>query len=331
MVKVVKKKEPVKDIYGLRDPAVKFFSSGCTLLDCVLGGGWALSRVINIVGSYSSGKSLLAIEACANFRKSNPKGKIVYIETEAAFDHVYAESLGLPSQGIDFPPIFTVEDAFEDLEGRLKSTQRTLVVIDSLDALSDRAEQERAIDKESYGAEKSKMISQWFRRQNQRLSRSSVTVIIVSQLRDAIGVKYGEKQKRSGGKALDYYATQVLWLSQVKTHRRTIKGVERATGVQIRARCKKNKVGPPFRQCEFPLLFNYGVEDVQAGLDWLVEVKRTDAVGMTQEAAKKLAKKLDRLTPKQYQEERQNIGDAVKEVWNELEQAFTPNRKKYNS
>tara|TARA_R100001460_G_scaffold27881_6_gene55916 strand:+ start:1687 stop:2709 length:1023 start_codon:yes stop_codon:yes gene_type:complete len=318
------------DIYDIEEPKTATFSTGCTLLNCVLGGGWAYSRVANIIGDKSTGKTLLAIEACANFALENPTGKIVYVEAEAAFDEDYAESLGLPLGRVEFPDgIDTVEDVFEDLDKRMAEDVRTLYIIDSFDALSDRDEAKRAIDQGSYGQSKQKKTSELFRRMIQRFKRSNVTLLIISQVRDAIGVAFGDKLKRSGGRALDFYATHALWLAHLGQIKKTSKGVQRTVGVRVKAQCKKNKVGPAFRSCEFPLLFGYGVEDLQAGLDWLVEVKRTDSIGMSLEDAKKLSSKVSKLTDEEYEQDRANVINAVKQVWMEIENGFKPRRRKY--
>lgn len=318
------------DLYGVREPTTDTFSSGCTLLDQVLGGGWAYSRVANIIGDKSTGKTLLAIEACANFVVANPDGKVVYVEAEAAFDEDYAESLGLPLGRVEFPEeIDTVEDLFEDLDERMNEDVRTLYIVDSMDALGDRAEQNRKIDDGSYGMNKQKRIGELFRRMIRKFKRSNVTLIIISQVREAIGVAFGDKLKRSGGRALDFYATHALWLAHLGQIKRTHNKVQRAVGVRVKAKCKKNKIGPPFRECEFPLLFNYGVEDVQAGLEWLASVDRTDAIGMTKDNAKRLAAKLHKLDDAAYAEEQRNVREAVVEVWDKIESSFKPARRKY--
>jgi len=319
------------DIYGLKDPDAKFFSSGCALLDCVLGGGWAHNRIANITGDKSTGKSLLAIEAAANFHRAVPNGKVVYVDSEAAFDPVYAEGMGLPADAVELPELFTVEDVFEDIDNRLDSTKPILYVIDSLDALSDRAEQKRAFDEGTYGT-KTKQISTWFRRQNSRMNKSRITLMVVSQVRDAIGVTFGERLKRAGGHALDHYAAHALWLAQIGKINPQRENVKRVRGIHIRAKCKKNKLGPAFRECDFPLIFGYGVEDVWAGLQWLIENERTDSIGITESQAKKLmdAVSKDKLDDDAYREEKENIAAAVKEVWAEIEERFKPRRVKYS-
>src|SRR3990172_1731587 len=128
---------------------IDFISSGCAVLDCVLGGGWPLGRVVNIVGDKSTGKTLLAIEAAANCAATFTKGRIWYREAEAAFDRNYAAALGMPLARVSFGDarLRTVEDLFEDLAGAIKSLgvkgPPGLYIVDSLDALSDRAELDR--------------------------------------------------------------------------------------------------------------------------------------------------------------------------------------------
>src|SRR6266700_660763 len=143
--------------YFLDARPLELFSSGCQILDLALGGVWPLSRISNIVGDKSTGKTLIAIEACANFSRKFPEGKIYYSESESAFDPSYAQALGMPIEKVRFgEDFFTVEDLFEDLEKVLKDLEKTptpaLYIIDSLDALSDRDELAREIDKGSYGA-----------------------------------------------------------------------------------------------------------------------------------------------------------------------------------
>jgi len=151
---------------------VEFFSSGSSLLDLALGGGWALSRVFNIVGDKSTGKTLLAIEAFANFKQSYPKGKMRYAEAESAFDDSFAEQLGFP-QEVERPKemLHTVEEFTEDLYNFLDKENSTpsLYILDSLDALSTDSETER-FDKlmegkeagGSFGAEKAKEVASQF-------------------------------------------------------------------------------------------------------------------------------------------------------------------------
>jgi protein RecA len=320
------------DIYSVGGERGSTFSSGCTLLDKVLGGGWAYNRMLNLVGDTKTGKTLLAIEAAANFRRENPDGQIVYAECEAAFDVQYAGSVGLPADAVDFPAVFTVEDVFKDIDSRIKEKdpdEPLLYIVDSMDALSDVAEQKREVDEGSYAMTKAKQVSTWMRRQNQGMSKSNITLLVISQVRDNIGVSFGEKHKRSGGRALDFYASQIVWLTHFKQLKRTVKKVERVYGCQIKAKAKKNRIGMPFRECSFPLIFGYGVQDVIANIDWLDEIGQLDKAGMDEKEAKRQKKRLDVLSDDEFQSLADSVRNAVMSQWDLIEDGFKPVRSKY--
>jgi len=157
---------------------LKFVSTGCTILDCALGGGYVLGRITNIVGDKSTAKTALATEALTNFIRTY-KGNAAYRETEAAFDLAYAEAMGLPVKQADFgdptKPLITVEDFERDLGNFIEKQGPKapgIYVLDSLDALSDEAEMERDIGEDSYGARKAKQLSVIFRKIVRRLDRS---------------------------------------------------------------------------------------------------------------------------------------------------------------
>ena len=251
-----KRKRSVAIDYFIANKKLTFFSSGCALLDMALGGGYAQGRVINVVGDKSTGKTLLAIEACANFALTFPKGIIRYKEAEAAFDKGYAEILGMPLDRVEFEEDFdTVEEFEKDVKAfceRIKKKRVPgLYIVDSLDALSDKAELGREIDKGSYGTSKARLMSEFFRRNKRTLQHAKVTLMIISQVRDKINATFGRKWTRSGGRAMDFYASQVLYLAEIKKLYKTVRGVKRAHGVVIRAKITKNKVGIPFREVDF--------------------------------------------------------------------------------
>jgi recombination protein RecA len=324
---------------GAEKKGINFLSTGCAIMDEVLGGGYPLGRVTNIVGDRSTGKTLLAIEACANFKKQFPDGYIRYAEAEAAFDKDYASALGLPVDDVNFAEddeaVFTVEDFYEDLVRMLDKLKGrpAVYVLDSLDALSDRAEQERKIDEGSFGGNKPKKMGEIFRRLIAKLKQSNVLVIVISQLRDKIGVSFGETKTRSGGKALDFYASQIIWLSQKERLDRTIDGVKRVIGIEVRMQTKKNKVGLPFRECDFPILFGYGVDDLTANVEWVIEGAKKEELltplGFTKAGYKVRLLNMRNKGGEPVRELRAQLAQLVRDEWRRIEQSFLPKTRKY--
>jgi protein RecA len=316
---------------------LRFISSGCTLVDCALGGGWAIGRVANLVGDRSTAKTALATEALANFLEQYPTGGAAYRDTEAAFDQEYARAMGIPVEKIDFGddknPLLTVEDFARDfdkfLDTQIKADKPGLYVLDSLDALSDEVEMEQEFGKATFGMAKAKLLSTLFRKMARKIEQSQVLLLIVSQVRDNIGVTFGEKHRRSGGKALDFYCSQIVWLAAVKQLKRTINKVERPYGVNILAKVKKNKVGLPFREASFDFIFGFGAEDLTASIHWLMTVGRTEDVELSLAEAKSYYGKISDMNDQEYAKEKATITPIVKRVWAEIETQFLPTRRKY--
>lgn len=320
-------------------------------------GGWPFGRVVNIVGDKSSGKTLCAEEAIANLLIEYPKAKAYYRECEAAFDRSYAKALGINTDNVDFGPegIEThwsaVEDVMEDLTGVLDRFDKTvaekvaklktlkgnkskkiealrleaiktippaLYIIDSLDALSDRAEMKRNISDGSYNLAKPKLMSAFFRQEIRRIKRSNICLIVISQIRDRIGANIrGDKYTRAGGRALDFYASAVIYLAHIGKIKETHKGLQRTVGVKIKAQAKKNKIVSPFRECEFDIVFGYGIDDDFACLDYLKSVNKLSAMGL-----QKVPDTLKGIDVKKLKE-------VTKKVYVEIEKMFEPAFGKY--
>lgn len=330
-----------------------FIKSGATLLDCALGGGWPLGRISNVVGDRSVGKTLLAIEGCTNFRFAfnYPDNKIKYREVESAFDKDYAGALGMPIDTIDFDdvdengkekkPFLTVEEWANDIDKfvNLVSSDKGFYVLDSLDALSDEAEMDREITDSSYGANKAKKISELFRKGvAQKLEKTQIHLMVISQIRDNIGAMMGEKHSRSGGKALDFYASQIVYLTNMGKIKKTIRGIERPIGVKVKAYIKKNKVGLPYRTVEFPIYFGYGIDDLEANLTFLVGVDKARKSEITKDLGlfekgftdpKEMYKALGKFEENEFLSAKETIESEVKKTWYEIEEDFLPTRKKY--
>jgi recombination protein RecA len=310
-----------------------YVSSGSTLLDLVLGGGWPRGRIMNIVGDRSVGKTGLAIEACANFARVGSSKCCRYGEAESAFDDAYAEMLGMP-KGITRPtdPLETVEQFHDDLDAFLKKgikVKPLFYVLDSLDALSDAAEMDRGMEEATYGQDKAKQLSKLFRKLTSRLEHEDCSLFVISQVRDNIGVKFGPKTKRSGGKALDFYASQILWLSQLRQLKRTVRGVERTYGIEVRVRATKNKVGLPFREADIQLIFNYGIDDEMSMIEYLKKYKAWTGADKLESVQRAIVKAREAQDREHVDHLRELLAEDVISHWMGIEAQIEPPMRKY--
>jgi RecA/RadA recombinase len=305
--------------YGFKpDEDVNFFSSGCRTLDLELGGGWAEQRPSNIIGDSSTGKTLLAVEAGVNFIRKYPKGHVRYREREAAFSRFYiANKLGMPLTGFDISdnehPSATIEDLYEELEYRVeKAKSPELMVVDSLDAYSTRKELARAIDKQAYATEKAKQLSALFRRINWAMSEKHITLMIVSQVRANIS-GFGREWERSGGRALQFYCSQVVVLKPAWPNGKIVrahKEIKRVIGINVQAYIDKNKVGAAYGTAEFPIIFGYGIDDALACRKYLRTMKVISEKDKTKRSL-------------------QQLHQMVEKTWVQFDQVFSPKTKKY--
>lgn len=319
--------------------STELIPSGSILLDCVLGGGWALGRTVNIVGDKSCGKTLLAIEAAANFARRFPKGYIAYREAEGAFDLPYAETVGLPPKRVDFgaegvetlwDTIESIAKDFEEfLDDCIDNKVPGLYIIDSLDALVSEADLERKPGETGYNLEKVKAIGRLFSINTRKQRAAGVCLFIISQIRDNIGVTYGKKYKRSGGRSIDFYASQVLYLSYREQVKRSASGVERAVGVRIHARTEKNKINDNFRDCELTILYHYGMDDLAGALRWLKTIGQLDLLGIKKDGTTAFLNDMNKCDDATYKKRMGEVRGAVEKAWLEIERELKPTRRKY--
>ncbi len=312
-----------------------FIHSGSSLLDLVLGGGWPLGRISNIVGDESTGKTLLAIEACTNFFKQYPDGVIVYKEAEAAFDKQYAATLNMPVNKIDFAE--NVDDTIEDIYEYIKKTIDKcmkkkvpgLIIIDSLDAIYTKGEEKEEL-KDSFGLGKQKLLSRIFRLLSKKIEAANIHLMVISQVRAKIGALFGVKKTYSGGQAMKHYATHILWLSEIGRNDKTIRKIKRIVSLDIKAKCTKNKIGLAFRECQFPLVFGYGVDDITSCLEWLELVDEDYLKKLYEETGSvNLVKCAEILKHGKYPKTVQKLKAKVKKEWEEIETSFLPSYSKY--
>lgn len=258
---------------------LKFIHTGSTMLNLALTGhpllGWPMGRMSNVIGDKSTGKTLLAIEGSTMLINRPPPGitkpKVTYYEGEAAFDIPYAENLGMPVDRVDFEEGDTIEEVYTCLNrcieaGRDGQYDGQLFILDSMDSISSTEEMKRKIDDGSYGMEKQKKMGEIFRRLVRPMEEVNMHLMIISQIRENITtLPFAPKWRRSGGKALDFYATHVLWLAEMKKHKRN----DWVYGIQVKCKNTKNKVARPYREVEFPIIFEYGVDDIHSMLNFL--------------------------------------------------------------
>jgi len=325
--------------YLIAEKPLEFISTGCKIFDCTVGGGLPLRRISNIVGDKSSNKTGLVVEVMANFRQKYPQGYIWYHEAESAFDLDYAHMLGMPdtlADGTKDPNIFLIEDV-ETIEGLKKTIYEAidktakddipgLYVLDTLDAIKlDQHETNEGYD----AARRAGLINSLITNLAGDIKRANMHLLVVSQIRENIGAGlFSEKYRRSGGKALDFYASQVVWLAVTEKIKQVIQGLTLISGIWVKGSVKKNKVGLPFRQCEFPVIFNYGIHDVWASLEWLKGIKGgLDSLGISSKEIKSYA---DTIRNNKDVETKAKIDDLVEKFWKEINDEFLPTIKKYN-
>jgi recombination protein RecA len=342
----------VKDKYEEGEYTVDdLLSTGSTLLNLALSdyvqGGWAKGSICNVVGDSSAGKTMLLMNTYAEILYSTDRNEynLYYDEPEQALRINVEKLFGERVEEITWmeeDSSFTIEDFRAEVINRAKENTSMVYGLDSFDALSSKQEVKKAeaqiegtSKKGSYGMDKAQISGVVLRMILKHIRNTNSLLVVISQTRDKINAMFGSQKTRSGGHALRFYSTHEIWMHVI----RPIKRREREVGVQVRVRVKKNKLTGKLREVEFPIYYDYGIDDIGSMVDFLViegfwEQKRKEKkkvldnvkidTGSDFPAASRpvLIDHIEKTKP----ESVGKLKDIVQEAWNEIEAEIATKR-----
>lgn len=275
LVSTLQKKFGKEIVAGNTSQEVTFISSGSMGLDLALGGGYPLGRIVELRGYESSGKTTLALTACASIQRQTGKA-IIYVDRENAIDMDYVEALGVDVSPNKFilTQAGTAEECLEIIRESAKSDAVGGIVMDSVAAMFPRCYLEAEVGDAKMGV-LARLMSAWLPGIVGDLKRNNIIALFINQYREKIGVMYGSPKTTPGGKSLGFYASQILDIA--KSGVIGDKGEESA--IHVKVRVEKNKVAPPLRKAEFDIRFGEGVDRASEVLELAVSYEIIEKKG----------------------------------------------------
>ena len=262
----------------------EWVSTGSTLLDLAISnnphGGFAAGRIAEINGLEGSGKSLIGAHALASTQRKD--GLAVYIDTESSVSAEFLQAIGINTDSMLYIHLETVEDVFDTIETIVTKIRESskdklvTILVDSLAAASTKVEMDADFDKDGWATAKAIIISKDMRKITNLIARQKVCLIFTNQLRQKLGVMFGDPWTTSGGKALPFHASTRIRLKNMGQIKDTKKNT---IGIKIRAQVIKNRLGPPLRSAEFPLFFDKGIDDFGSWLNIMKDHKLVKQAG----------------------------------------------------
>src|SRR4026208_1607719 len=266
-------KGSIMRLKGDKAVEIETISTGSLGLDIALGvGGFPRGRVIEIYGPEASGKTTLTLHAIAEVQKTG--GVAAFIDAEHALDLTYARKLGVQADDLLVSQPDTGEQALEIAEALVRSGAIDLIVVDSVAALTPRAEIEGEMGDAHMGLQ-ARLMSQALRKLTAAISKSQTTVIFIKQIRMKLGVMFGNPETTTGGNALKFYSSVRLDIRRIES----IKEGQEVVGSRVRVKVVKNKMAPPFKQAEFDILFSQGISKAGELVDLGVDKKVLEKSG----------------------------------------------------
>lgn len=256
--------------------AIETTPTGCVSLDLALGGGIPKGRIVEIFGPESSGKTTLTLHAIAGVQRQG--GQAAFIDAEHALDPEYAQRIGVDLNGLLISQPDSGEQALEIVETLVHSNALDLIVVDSVAALTPRAEIEGDMGDSHMGLQ-ARLMSQALRKLTAAINRSKTTVIFINQLRMKIGVMFGNPETTTGGNALKFYASVRLDIRSIGRIEDKSGEEKRLIGNRVRVKVVKNKIAPPFKIAEFDIMYNKGISFVGDLLDLSTKYNVTRKAG----------------------------------------------------